>query len=473
MHKQFECMQKNTPNRRIQNLIHRFNTLLKLKTVTKTDFLSLKELEELSEYYIENGKIQRASKVIDIGLKLYGNSYSLLILNLKLEIAKENIVGGKKILKTILMQYPPNAELWLFKSILAIYEKKFEEAHKWIRKAQKYNDYEDSQYLFVPIGLVYLKMHQYLDGALLLKKFQEAYEDTDELLKDIAEAYYMAKKYKMSSNYYRRYLDKFPFDAEAWFRYGMNEKEQDKDTALVCFEYSLSIEPEIIEAYLQIGNIALEKKDYNRALENYLEYEKREQSPEIYHCLGKASFYTQHFYLAKYFLQQAYREIKSDDLYYHLAYTYLKTGETDKASILVKKILDEDDKKHKFWNLAGKIAQAEGRYEHAEFLFNEALKYNEDNIDYWTDLADLFYARNKVLEAFEVLASANLRGISSYKFDYRLVLFALENNIKLDTKLLLDTALNKNSRALKELIEIFPQVQKYRMIQEALKSSNL
>ena len=440
----------------LQFLLKRFNQMLERK---KEQYFEVFELEALTEYFIKKNKFTNAQKAIELGLKQHGDSYTVNLLNLKFEIAKENIVGASKISNKLQKKYPNKGEIFVFKAIIKIFEKKFDDAKNLIRRARQISDSDEIDYLYEAVGFIFLKMHQYVDGALFLKKFQEEFEDSDLLLLEIARAYQLAQKHKLSLKYYNLYLDKYPFDSQAWYELGVIQKEYDVDSSLEALHYCLSIEPEFYNAKQAIGDICFKGGEYQEAIIEYFEYEKHEQDEEIYFKLGKCFLLIKKYNLAEFFFKMANKNsFSNDDLMYHMALNYFYKKNNLEAEKYILELLKSNKTKAEYWFLTAKIQEAKNDAENAEKFYKEALKIENENADYWIALADFFFKQNNVKKALDILSSAIIHHITNYKIMYRLAAFAHKLNMKEQAEHFLQLAMMENSEKTEfELLQFYPE----------------
>lgn len=440
----------------LKYLLKRFNQMLEKG---KEQYFEIYELEKLTEYYIKKNEIKKAHKAIKLGLKQHSESYTINLLHLKFEIARENIVVAKKISNELRKKYPNKGEILVFKAIIKIFEKKYEEAKNLIKRARKISDSDEIDYLYEAVGYVFIRMKQFLDGALFLKKFQEEFEDSDTLLLEIARAYQMAEKYKLSIKYYNLYIDKYPFDSQAWYELGVIQKESDKDSSVEALHYCLSIEPEFYNAYQALGDIYFIDGKFQEAIVKYLEYEKHHQNEEIYFKLGKCFLNIEKYNLAEFFFKKAgNNSLFNNDLKYYWALNYFHKKNYIKAEKYILELLTNEKKEAKYWFLTAQIQEAENKVENAEKFYKEALKIENENVDYWIALADLFFKNNDVKKALDILSSAILHHITGYKIMYRLAAFAHKLNMKEQAEHFLQLAMIENSeQTIIELIKFYPE----------------
>ncbi len=459
---------KNNSNFILNNLITRFKQMLK-KGIPQ--YFEIPEIKELTNYFIDREEISEAKSAIDLGLKLHGESYEINLLHLKYQIANENLTGAKKLIRKISKFYPQKGELSLYQAIISIYENKYDKAKELIRKGIKISGLEETDYLFIPIGYVFIKMNHYLDGALYLKKYYETYEDSDDLLLDIARAYVNAKKFRLAESFYNKYLDHFPFSALGWFELGKLQSLFDGEGICIdSFDYALSIDSGFKEVYLAKGDFFYDDSLYNLSLECYREYEKIEANGLIFYRIGRSLSGRENFNLAEFYYKMAEeKDYGSMAFDYDRALNLYKKEENSLAYDKITKIIENEDSNPKYWHLAALISEAMNHKETAKKFYNEALKLDDTNSEYWANYADIYYKESNFENALEVLSSAITKHLIDYKIMYRVAICAMRLNKNDLAQVFFQHAVDDNPhKTLNELLNYYPQAEKFEFIQEAL-----
>jgi len=200
---------------------------------------------------------------------------------------------------------------------------------------------------------------------------------------------YSAKYYDKAINYYKKFISK---DSSKFFVYHNLGKTYDEigklDSAIVCLNISLQLNPLATLSYIILGNINIKNSDYKKAtilFEKAIETDST--STLAYNNLGAAYLYESDINMAISYFEKA---IKINH-YYVGAYSNLgvalkRNNEYDKAIKILNKALSYDSNSDLcYYNLGHCYAEKEDYYSAIEY-YKKAVKINPKFISAYVDL---------------------------------------------------------------------------------------
>lgn len=176
-----------------------------------------------------------------------------------------------------------------------------------------------------------------------------------------------------------------------WLNHGyVADQDGDKAEALAAFQMASSIDPELTEAWHQLGHALYIAKRYSEAIPVFERVMALEAQPEadVFYSLGESYLQVDNLKMARDVLDRGLERYPTERVYYlGMAETFRREGDLDTAESWYVRMLQRWPNDHQAWANRGEIALAGGRSQDAEGYFREATIIQPQDVGYWISLA--------------------------------------------------------------------------------------
>ena len=244
------------------SLIQRFEDQIRLN---QSGFFDVDELEEIADYYLETGQLQRALLAIDLGgdLHPYATTFAVkraryLVASHQLDLTKEAIQHAEELA-------PNHPDLEWVRGQWLMRLGKNSEAIQALRKALQ--TAEDPFPIQGHLASLYTAMGQFHHAVKVLKAMIREEPKDDHLLYMLAANFDMAGQDDKAIEWFKGYLDQYPYSETGWYHLGAAYfRMDDWDKALDAMDYALVIDENFTAAHFDRGRILEEQENYAQAL---------------------------------------------------------------------------------------------------------------------------------------------------------------------------------------------------------------
>ncbi|MCG6939545.1 MAG: PEP-CTERM system TPR-repeat protein PrsT [Gammaproteobacteria bacterium] len=325
-----------------------------------------------------------ATATLQKALTLYPENSELLLLQASNRIQNDNLSQAAETFKKVISLDPPNlitangriAHIGLAR--LQIIDKNIEGANSTLARLLKRNDNDpDANYL---AGLLALNQHNYDIAEEHIRKLLAISPDHIQSQQAMGKIKYALKNYDQAVHYLATYLNSNPDDVAVRKLLAntyiiLNQPELAKST----LQGTTAVDPEDPEILTLLSQIEFNKGDLNTGIQFLSKAVK--SSPDniaLHKQLAKA-------YISTGNMSQALAEIKT---YHRLSNNteetqklgisaYLKSGQIDKAIIIVNQMLDKKPDDPELLSLNGGLYAAINNNQQARLYFNKALQLQD------------------------------------------------------------------------------------------------
>ncbi|MFW5959636.1 MAG: tetratricopeptide repeat protein, partial [Chitinivibrionales bacterium] len=214
--------------------------------------------------------------------------------------------------------------------------------------------YSDSSDLFKKLGLLYYELKDTSRAVLFLEKYRSVKEEVETLL-PLGEIYASKGKYEKAFYMYNHALDKVETeDEEILCQFKLAKlylRQKNTSPVIKTLGEILEKRPEYPKLHLYMGDAWFIDKNYEKALEHYLE--SRERGVEPLRVLGRIAFIRYHFgdyeEAVEEYLNYVEKEKDNPQAFYNLAVSELYINEIKSAEAHLKKGLSLGKPGSKKW----------------------------------------------------------------------------------------------------------------------------
>jgi tetratricopeptide (TPR) repeat protein len=204
-------------------------------------------------------------------------------------------------------------------------------------------------------------------------------------------------------------IEKDPYNYQAWYNLGHGYNciwEYEK--AIDALEYSFIVNPEFESAYLDCADTCLQIRNYEKALEIYIEANNKfgpnnELMVNIAHCY----IYMNKIGIAKQWLLKAIKiDAYNDEAFFLLGECYSKDSVWYNAINAYHKAIDLENRREEYYLGLAKAYLAVEDYNKATINFQMATQTGPEETLYWREYICFLIKLGLLDEAFQVLEEA-------------------------------------------------------------------
>ncbi len=350
-----------------ESLIQRFEDQIRLD---RMGFFDVEELEEIADYYLETGQLQRALLAIDMGRDVHPYAITFAIKRARYLVASHQLDLAKEAIQHAEDLAPNHPDLEWVRGQWLMRLGKNNEAIQSLRKALQ--NAEDPFPIQGHLASLYTAMGQFLHAVKVLKTMIREEPKDDHLLYMLAANFDMAGQDDKAIDWFKGYLDQYPYSETGWYHLGaVYIRLEDWEKALDAMDYALVIDENFTAAHFDRGRILEEKEDYAQALTAF---------------------------------QSA---MDTDDpngyTWYRIGVCQQALGQTDEAIESLKLATKMDEDLDEAWIELAIIYGDRGRLFEGIQHAKKALSLDPENADYYLVAYDLYIQLGLLLEAEKML----------------------------------------------------------------------
>lgn len=369
------------------------------------------EFEEIAEYFIENDEAGKGLKVCETALIQYPYNSALIILKADALLELDKIEEAEEIIDHANFLDMTDVNTYLIKSDIALYRNKTEEALCYLHEAlEKCSEDLDSVYL--QYADIYEETENFEEVFAWLQKVIEYNIDNEEAFQRIWFAADMIDAHERSIEFHKRMLDKHPYSSHAWYNISHAYTSLKRfDEAIDALEYVLAIDGDYDVAYLDIAELYLNKKDYRKALEYYLEGEHFfKHYKEVLFHIGLCYEQLNEMNKSRNYYRKALAVDGScSETNYRLGRTYYKEDKIDSAIGYFEKAQKLNEESLKVLQALALSYNKKDDISAAIRVYKQMMELSPDNCYVWINLAINYFSGHEHKYAFELLETACIR----------------------------------------------------------------
>lgn len=368
--------------------LDKFESMLKTNTVF---FFDSTDFENITTHYLDEGKVSKAKKAIQIGLEQHPASSELKLLQIEIFIFENKLELAEKLLDEVEELQPSNEEVYIQKANVLSKKDQHLKAIDMLKKALSL-DADSSGEIFAMIGMEYLFMDNYADAkGFFIKALEDDSADYASLY-NLVYCYEFEEDYDGCIHFLNDYLEDNPYCEVAWHQLGRQylSKKMYKE-ALSSYDFAIISDDTFIGAYLEKGKVLEKLGRYNEAIENY-EYTLELDDPTsfAYLRIGKCHEKLGNDELAKQFY---YKTVHEDPLldkgWIAITDFYYRKGNFQKAQYYINKAINIDEDNVLYWKRSAEINKQLGLYEEADISYQKTVELGNYELETWKSWADI------------------------------------------------------------------------------------
>lgn len=448
--------------------ISKFESMLKTNDVY---FFDAVEFEIIIEHYLNTAKNSLAKKAVQLALEQHPSSIQLKLMKVEVLVFENKLKEATLMLENIEAIEPYNDEVFIQKALILSKKQQHKQAISVLNESL--NFIEDPVDIWSMLGMEYLYLDDYQNARLNFEKCLTVDVEDFSSLYNIIYCFDMQENHKEAIVFLNLYINKNPYSEIAWHQLGRQYSELAMyKEALNSFEYSVLIDETFTAGYLEIAKALEDLNRYQQAIENYMIALELE-NPTAYILMKIGACYEQleNINMAIHFYKKAVKEDPLQDrAWMLLTNIYFDIEDFQKALYYLKKAIHIDEQNALYWKKYGVTNLKLNFYEEAVKAFTTCIDLGDDEIEVYTQLADVLSFLGEFEDALKVLIRAKKIYKEFAQIEYRLCgLFMILD--KEDYSLMhLRNALAINFEFHYIINKLYPTIFEYQKIQEIVSS---
>jgi tetratricopeptide (TPR) repeat protein len=449
--------EENKDNRNTIDLVHRFEKMISLND---SYYFDMDQLEEIVDFYSENGQFKHALKVIEYGYNLFPDNMTLMLRESQILTGMGKLTQALKQLKR-LEQIEANEEVLL--TLASIYSQQREHAKsiKHLQKALALGSNEFADDIYLEIALEYENMQRFDKAQETLQEAIQRSPQNEVLLYELAYVFDMNEKSAEAIEFYQRFLESFPFSFPAWYNLAnAYQKIAQYQDALECYDYSLAIQEDFTPAYYNKAHTLFKLERYQDAVQVFEETYAYEppQAPVYCHigeCFEKLNQYDKAlFYYRKSIQVDEYYA----DSYLGISITMDLMNKTIDAMPFIERAIEIEPENPDYYLFQIEFLKKLNRLDEAEAIAVSIMGKFQDNEDLWLDYSDIFFHRGEFDRALSIIQTGWQHCPQSNDLGFRQVAYLVQSGRNSDAEELMFRMAMRHPEGLNDLEEYFPEI---------------
>lgn len=455
----YYMMENPHPDERqeLKELLRKYQNL---RSGSNLYYLEEESFERIIDYYDDNEQLNLALEAAECGIRQFPYSPLLLIKKADLLIASQQFSEALQVLDQVsvldisdMNTYILKIDAWLGLGEDAKALSLFEESVQTFDGPEKIDLLFELADVFDDYGC-FEEVFQCLHDILLIDPANE------EALYKICFWTDYAKKFEESIDLHKKLIDEHPYNHLAWFNLGtafqgINLHEK----AIDAYLYAIAINEKFDYAYRNLGDAYICIKNYEEAIEA-LEKVLELSVPEgvIYEALGHCYEKLRQFVQARVNYRKALHMTPANsDIFYKIALSYMAEEKWNNAVDQLNQAIQlVPEKKPLYYFSLGQCLSKTGHFQESVNALLRFIHARQSSIRGWKELVTVLFDYGFYEEALVKCAAAYKSTGGKPIFIYFQAALHFKLGMRKEGLLLLETAIKKSPRNLKEFISLDP-----------------
>lgn len=400
----------------MENKIKRDSALINLVSDFESKFdqgevgyLDEKVYLQLLEYYEDEYLFEKALEVADFAIEQYKYRSEFYIIKSRLLLNSNKINDCLAALEIAESIAPFEREISIIKARALAIKKQFAEAHEILEDLRIGATKSDAVDILIAESFIYEHMKDYSAMYDALSNAVTIDSKNEEAMERVWISAELSRRYDDSVELHKYIIEKDPYNCQAWYNLGHGYNciwEYEK--AIDALEYSFIINPDFESGYLDCADTCLQIKDFERALEIYIEANSKfgpnnELMVNIAHCYISLN----RIGIAKQWLLKAIKlDGYNDEAFFLLGECYAKDLVWYNAINAYHKAIDLENRREEYYLGLAKAYLAVEDYNKATINFQMATQTGPEETLYWKEYICFLIKLGLFDEALQVLDEA-------------------------------------------------------------------
>ncbi|HEV8079625.1 MAG TPA: tetratricopeptide repeat protein [Chitinophagaceae bacterium] len=424
-------------------------------------FIEEDAFEQLIDYFDEKDDLHAAIEAAEYGIQQYPYSSLLKIKKADLLIAKKQYREALELLEKAELLDRGDINLYILKTDVYLALDQQKKAADLLEKAIFLFEGEERIELLFELADVYDDYEEFDKVFNCLKLILEQDQTNEEALYKICFWTDYTGRNEEGIKLHQQIIDEHPFTELAWFNLGaayQGVKLYEK--AIDAYQYAIAIDEKFDYAYRNMGDAYLRMRKFKEAIEvlqKVLELSRPEDV--IYEALGHCYDKLKNYAQARFHYRKASHLTPDDShLHYKIACTYMNETQWESAIKNLENAMRIQRSRPDYSFALAQCYVQLNKTKEAIIYFSNFIKARPKNVKGWKELIKCLYDAGFYEEALQQVHNALKNTVNKplLIFYKTAILFATEK--QKEALLLLNSAMEKYPRMIKQLIELEPSL---------------
>lgn len=388
------------------NLVSDFESKFELGEV---GYLEERVYFQLLEFYEDEYLFEKALEVVDYAIEQFKYRSEFYIIKSRLLLNCSKTDESLKTLSIAESMAPFEREISLLKARAMAIKKQFATARDilddlWIGATQS-----DTVEILLAESYIHEHMKDYNEMYNALSKAVLVDSKNEEAMERVWISAELSRRYEDSVELHKSIIDQDPYNYQAWYNLGHGYNcTWEYEKAIEALEYSYIINPDFESAYLDCADTCLQIRDYQKALDIYIEANNRfgpndELMVSIAHCY----IFLKKIGIAKQWLLKAIKlDAYNDEALFLLGECYSIEKVWYNAINAYHKAIQIENRREEYYLGLAKAFCAVEDYKKAIYNFQMATETGPEDTLYWKEYICFLVKMALYDDAIQVLEEA-------------------------------------------------------------------
>ncbi len=442
----------------INRLLNRLEAMSRNGTVA---FFEKSAFHQMIDYFEDQQDFVKALELATMATEQHSFSAGFYIRKARLHLENGQNSEALANLDKAHLYDSSDINITLVRADILLASNKYEEAIGLLYSSIENSESLERSQIYLALSHAFESNQEYSNMFRVLKKALNANPKNEEALERIWICVEWCKKYEESAIFHKKFIDRFPYSAQAWYNLGqayycMNEMY----SAIEAFEYAYIIKPDFEYAYKDCIATCVEVGNYDKALQCCEEaLDNLKADSDIYVNIGICHENLEDINLAKHYYLMAIRKNPNNETaHFRMGECYMEEENWVSAIQSFKRAIELNARKEEY---VASIAEAYLRtddYDTAIIYFRKAVDLAPDQSIYWIQYATFLIDIEAYELALDILEEA-ADNMSSAELYYCEAACLFNMGVRKDALLKLSLALEKDYDLHTALFELFPSLQ--------------
>lgn len=422
-------------------------------------FFDVEEFESIADYFMDEGKTNKAINSLTFGISQHPFSSSLYLRKSQILASIGKIKSAHDCLDQVESIDGVSDELCITRASLYSQEHKHEKAIESFKRALELTD-DFKEEILIDLAFEYENAEQYPNAIACLKEVLNFNPENEAAIYEMVYCYGQINKVEESIDFLNKFLETHPYSFTAWYNLGnafssigLHEK------AIFAYDYCAVIDESFSSAYFNSANSYVALKKYEEAIVLYkktIEFETPQAITLNY--IGECYEKLEQFEEAEKYFKKAL-EIDNDfaDAWIGLAIAKDNLNQEKESIGLIEQAINLKPDVVDYWHLYAESLIKNNRLEDADVAYLKAIDLsNSKHIQLLLDYSEFKLNNDSIESAINFLFDIE-EDVANYKVFYRLTALSLKNGKINDALNVLARALYENKKELYLLTDYYPE----------------
>jgi len=372
-------------------------------------YIDEKTFLQLLDYYEDEYLYEKALEIVEYAIEQYKYRSEFYIIKARLLLNTNKIKDSLKIIEFVESIAPFEKEIILLKVKALAIKKDFVKAQSFLNDLGRGGTLSDTVDVLLAESFIFEHMKDFNSMYNVLAEAVNLDCKNEEAMERIWISAELARRYEESVELHLSIIDRDPYNYQAWYNLGHGYTcTLEYEKAIDALEYSFIVNPDFESGYLDCADTCLQIKNYEKALEIYLEANNKfGPNNELMVNIAQCYIALNKINIAKQWLLKSIKmDSYNDEAYYLLGECYAKDQVWYNAINAYIKSINIENRREEYYLGLAKAYMAVEDYNKATINFQLATETGPEDTLYWKEYVCFLIKLGLYTESIHVLDEA-------------------------------------------------------------------